>query len=48
MSETPLTPWIIVEQSWNILAAHCNCMASFGKLIFSDIIYSVISFFLKN
>ena len=37
MRETPLTPWIIVEQSGNILAAHCNCMAGLGKFIFSNI-----------
>ena len=36
MSETPLTPWIIVEQSGNILAAQCNCMADLGKFVFSN------------
>ena len=31
MNDTPLSPWIIVEKSGNVLAAHCNCMAGLGE-----------------
>lgn len=31
LSEKPLTPWVVAEQSGKILAAHCNCMAGLGE-----------------
>ena len=31
MNDTPLSPWVVVEQSGNIMAAHCNCMAGLGE-----------------
>ena len=31
LQETPLQPWIIAEESGNIVSAHCNCMAGLGE-----------------
>ena len=31
MSEKPLVPWIIAENTGKIIAGHCNCMAGMGE-----------------
>ena len=31
MNDTPLSPWILVEKSGNVLVAHCNCIAELGE-----------------
>ncbi|KAL3854059.1 hypothetical protein ACJMK2_013340 [Sinanodonta woodiana] len=31
LSETPLTPWAIIQKDGKILACHCNCMAGLGE-----------------
>ncbi|XP_021355877.1 uncharacterized protein LOC110451965 [Mizuhopecten yessoensis] len=31
LSDTPLTPWIIIQTDGKVLAAHCNCMAGLGE-----------------
>ena len=31
MSEKPLTPWVIGEDTGKILAGHCDCMAGLGE-----------------
>ncbi|XP_060085336.1 uncharacterized protein LOC132564723 [Ylistrum balloti] len=31
LTDTPLTPWIIIEPDGKVLAAHCNCMAGLGE-----------------
>ena len=31
MSEKPLTPWVVSENSGKVLSAHCDCMAAFGE-----------------
>ena len=31
MSEKPLTPWVVCENSGKVLSAHCDCMAGFGE-----------------
>lgn len=32
MAETPLLPWVVLEQEGGILAAHCTCMAGYEGL----------------
>ena len=31
MSEKPLTPWVICEDTGIILTGHCDCMAGLGE-----------------
>lgn len=31
MSEKPLTPWVVCENSGKVLSAHCDCMAGLGE-----------------
>ena len=31
MNETPLSCWIVTEESGEICCAHCNCMAGLGE-----------------
>ena len=31
MSEKPLTPWVVCENSGKVLSAHCHCMAGLGE-----------------
>ena len=31
MSEKPLIPWVIAEESGKVIAGHCNCMAGLGE-----------------
>lgn len=31
LSETPLSCWIIIEESGEVSCAHCNCMAGLGE-----------------
>ena len=31
MSENPLTPWVVCENSGKVLSAHCDCMAGLGE-----------------
>ena len=31
MSEKPLTPWVVSENSGKVLSAHCDYMAAFGE-----------------
>ncbi|XP_062576035.1 uncharacterized protein LOC134237903 [Saccostrea cucullata] len=31
LSETPLSPWAIIQEEGKVLAAHCNCMAGLGE-----------------
>ena len=31
MSETPLSCWIIIEETGEVCSAHCNCMAGLGE-----------------
>ena len=33
MAATPLLPWVVCEQSGEILAAHCTCMAGYVIII---------------
>ncbi len=31
MRKKPLTPWVVVERTGKILAAHCDCVAGLGE-----------------
>ena len=31
MSEKPLTPWVVCENSGKVMSAHCDCMAGLGE-----------------
>ena len=31
MSQKPLTPWVVAEETGKIITSHCDCMAGLGE-----------------